>query len=113
LTKVSVLLLFLDVFVITRIRKATYAVMAALVFYGVWLTASNIAICIPIHLYWDPDSHPNNRCIYPSTKFFIDITLNAVFDFVMLILPLPAIWSITLPRRQKLWLYFVAGIGLV
>jgi hypothetical protein len=113
LTKISVLLLFLDVFVITWIRKATYAVMTALIFYGIWLTTSNITICIPIHLYWDPDGRPGNKCIYPPTKIFTDMTLNTMLDFVILIMPLPSIWSITLPPRQKLWLYFLAGIGLV
>ena len=91
MTKISVLLLFLDVSVITWIRKATYAVMSALVFYGVWFTASNIALCVPIHLYWDPDGPSDNRGIYPPTKFLTDITLNTVFDFVILIMPLPAI----------------------
>jgi hypothetical protein len=114
LTKISVLLLFLNVFVVTWVRTATYVVIAAAVTYGIWIIASNIAHCVPIYWYWDSVSPSNSHCIFSSkAKFMADTAVNTAFDFVILILPLPAVWSINLPWRQKLWLYCLGVAGLM
>jgi hypothetical protein len=109
LTKVSVALLFLDVFLVTSIRKATYVVLVAVVLHGIYVTLTNIFICTPINNYWDT---PRKSCIDARIKFNIDNGLNILFNFIMLCLPVPAIWSMTLPWRQKLWLFFLFVLGL-
>ncbi|KAH6842397.1 hypothetical protein B0I37DRAFT_417577 [Chaetomium sp. MPI-CAGE-AT-0009] len=111
LTKISVALLFLDVFLVTSIRKATYVVLIAVILHGIYVTLTNIFFCTPINDYWDKPFNPTNKCIDPRTKFRIDNALNIVFNFVMLCLPVPAIWPMTLPWRQKLWLFFLFMLG--
>jgi hypothetical protein len=110
-TKISVALLFLDVFLVTSIRKATYVVLIAVILHGIYVTLTNIFFCTPINDYWDKPFNPANNCIDPRTKFRIDNALNIVFNFVMLFLPVPAIWPMTLPWRQKLWLFFLFMLG--
>ena len=39
--------------------------------------------------------------------------LNIVIDFVIIVLPLPTIWSLQLPRRQKLALSGVFMLGML
>ncbi|KAK4150892.1 hypothetical protein C8A00DRAFT_36468 [Chaetomidium leptoderma] len=110
LTKISVLLLFLNVFLITWVRKATYVVLGATVFYGVWLTMSNIFACIPIYAYWDMT--PDSTCILGPAKYFTDAGISLTLDFVMLFLPVPIIWPMTTLRRaQKAWLCFLFAMG--
>ena len=110
MTKLSVLLLFLDVFLITWVRKATYGVVVTVIIYGVYVILSNVFICAPIHAYWHIE-WPVRNCIDPPSKFFADTALNTALDFVILFLPLPMIWPMTLPRRQKLWLFLLAALG--
>lgn len=110
LTKISVCLLFLDIFLVTSIRKATYVVLVAVILHGTYVTLTNIFICTPIHDYWD--SPRNNVCINVRVKFHIDNGLNIIFNFIMLCLPVPAIWPMTLPWRQKAWLFFLFMLGL-
>ncbi|KAK4150893.1 hypothetical protein C8A00DRAFT_45787 [Chaetomidium leptoderma] len=110
LTKASVLLLFLDIIVITWIRKATYVVTALVACYGVWLTASNIFFCIPVQSFWD-SSIPEKRCIPSALKGYLDAGVNLALDVVIFCLPLPIVGSLRLPRRQKLWLSLVFALG--
>ena len=109
MTKISVCLLFLDVFLVTSIRKATYVVLIAVILHATYVTLTNIFVCTPIHDYWD--NPRNNVCINVRVKFNIDNGLNIVFNFIMLCLPLPAIWPMTLPWRQKLWLFCLFMLG--
>ncbi|EAQ84514.1 predicted protein [Chaetomium globosum CBS 148.51] len=111
LTKVSVCLLFLDVFLVTSVRKATYVVLVAVILHGTYVTLTNIFFCTPIHNYWDKPF--NNNCIDIRVKFNVDNGLNILINFVTLCLPVPAIWPMTLPWRQKLWLLvlFILGFG--
>jgi hypothetical protein len=101
--------LFLDVFLVSSIRKATYVVLVAVVLHGTYVTLTNIFICTPIHDYWERPW--DNVCINRRIKFQVDNGLNIIFNFVMLCLPLPAIWPMTLPWRQKLWLSFLFILG--
>ncbi|GAB1316376.1 hypothetical protein MFIFM68171_06586 [Madurella fahalii] len=110
LTKISILSLLVDIFVMSTMRKAAFAVIIAVTVYGLWLTFSNIFFCIPVHSFWDP-TIPNRRCINGPVKWYTDAGLNLALDLVIFFLPLPIVKSLTLPLRQKLWLYFVLALG--
>jgi hypothetical protein len=71
MTKISVLLLFLDIFVVTWVRKATYIVMGMVVLYGLWLVASTIVHCIPVYSFWDIFV-PERKCFNFSAKWTAD-----------------------------------------
>lgn len=113
LAKISVLLLFLDVFVISWVRRATYVVIVLATLCGLWTTLSNILFCIPIYKFWDfaMPLEPDRKCIATPMKYYVDASLNLALDFVMLFMPLPVIWHMTLPWGHKLWLYSVFVLG--
>jgi len=109
LTKISVLLLFLDIFVIGWPRKATYVVVVLVTLFGIWLVVSNILTCIPIESFWKQDVS-DRRCL-GSQKWHADAAVNLVLDVAIFCLPLPVVWPVSLPRHQKLWLYIVFALG--
>src|SRR5438105_1669334 len=86
-TKISILLLLLDVFNSTRLRRITKIVCAAVVVYFLWTTGSNIAFCIPVQAFWD-FTLPHDRCFSP-VKWFIEMWLHIALDFVIFLLPIP------------------------
>jgi hypothetical protein len=110
-TKVSILLLLLGIFNSTCLRRVTYAVFAAVLIHGGWIIFSNVFFCIPIHAFWDFDL-PRDRC-FALQKWFIEMWVHIALDFTIFVLPISVIRSMTLPRRQKFWLYFVFSLGFM
>jgi hypothetical protein len=110
LTKISVLLLFLDIFVASWVRRATYVLIVLATLCGLFTLLSNILYCIPVAAFWD-FTITDRRCIPVPLKYYIDASLNLALDFAILFLPVPVIWPMTLPWRQKLWLYSVFVLG--
>ena len=85
--------------------------------FNVYLFFTNIFFCIPIYAYWNfaamPDRDPDSWCFKSELKWLPDTGINIISDFVIFFLPLPVVRSMTLPLRQKLWLYFVFAIGFL
>lgn len=111
LTKLSVLLLLLDILVVFWFRKAAYAVSALAICYLVWVAVTNIVFCLPIQSFWDP-SIPGT-CLPRRPKYIADTAVNAALDVAIFCLPLPVLRTLTLPWRQKLWLCVVFALGLL
>ncbi|KXX73264.1 hypothetical protein MMYC01_209387 [Madurella mycetomatis] len=113
LAKISVLLLFLDIFIVSWVRRATYVVIVLATLCCLWTTLSNIFFCIPIRKFWDFTlaADPDRKCIATPMKYYVDGSLNLALDFVMLFMPLPVIWHMNIPFGHKLWLYSVFVLG--
>lgn len=114
LTKLSVLLLLLEVLVIFWFRKATYIVATLATCYMLWVAVTNIVPCIPIRSFWDFSIPEAERLCFPQRqKMLADTTVNAALDVAIFCLPLPVLRTLTLPWRQKLWLCFVFTLGIL
>jgi hypothetical protein len=101
----------LDIFTIGWPRKATYAVIVLVTLFGLWLVLSNILTCIPVESFWNEDLS-DRRCLAPQ-KWHADAAVNFVLDVLAFCLPLPVVWPMSLPRRQKLWLSIVFALGFL
>lgn len=112
MTKISVLLLFLDIFVITWVRKATYLVMALVVSYGLWLAISTVVFCLPVYSFWDIYV-PGRQCFNFSAKWTADAAVNFSLEILIFCLPLSVLGPLRLPRRQKLWVCFAFSLGIL
>ncbi|KAK4170607.1 hypothetical protein QBC36DRAFT_391530 [Triangularia setosa] len=110
LTKISILLLFLDVFAIATARKITKFFLILVILYAIYLLTSNILFCIPISSFWEL-SASKDRCFPQDTKYFADAAINIALDFSIFCIPIPVVRAMTLPWRQKLWLYFIFALG--
>jgi hypothetical protein len=112
MNKVSVLLLFLDIFVVSRVRKATFVVMGLVVLYGLWLVISTIVHCIPVYSFWDIFV-PDRKCFHFAAKWTADASVNFAIEVMIFCLPLPVLGSLTLPWRQKLWVCVAFSLGIL
>ena len=108
----SILLLYLEVFKTSVIRKLTWAAVVVVAIYSVWIVVSSIVACVPVHAYWD-DTVPDAWCFPRMPKWMADAAFNIVSDLVIFCLPMPVVRSMTLPRRQKVWLYCIFGLGFL
>jgi hypothetical protein len=63
----------------------------------------------PLAGFWDVTIP--HHCIDQIRFELVAAMMNIVVDFVIMVLPLPTIWSLQLPKRQKLALSGVYMLG--
>ncbi|KAJ9624475.1 hypothetical protein H2203_005210 [Taxawa tesnikishii (nom. ined.)] len=110
LTKISILLQYHRLFVGLPVCRVIYAVGAVCITYALWSILSNICICTPVAYFWD-QSIPKGRCLNKKAVWFTNASLNILTDIAILILPLPSLQRLRLPRRQKIGLMGVFALG--
>ncbi|MCJ1405072.1 hypothetical protein MMC11_008298 [Xylographa trunciseda] len=108
LTKYSILLFY------SRIFKERYFKLALWVTTGivtVWFVAIELSVlleCIPIHALWD---FGPGQCIDLKAFFLGSGVPNVILNVVILVLPLPMIWTLQIERSQKIALSSVFLLG--
>lgn len=67
-------------------------------------------MCTPISYFWNP-SLPNGHCLDKHAVWFANASLNIITDLAIFILPMPVFHDLHLPRRQRIALMAVFGLG--
>jgi hypothetical protein len=68
-----------------------------------------IFLCNPIPSYWD--LRVSGMCRNAEDHFFSTSILGIFLDWAIWILPIPVVGRLKLPRRQKMGLLAVFGLG--
>ncbi|KGO70655.1 hypothetical protein PITC_055460 [Penicillium italicum] len=95
------------------VRPTLWAVGALCV---CWLIASWLATtfqCTPVHASWE--AVPNSKC-FTQWKFFTGTAApSAVLDVVILLIPLPLLWTLQMTKAKKVMLtgLFICGYSVV
>ncbi|KAK3329282.1 hypothetical protein B0H66DRAFT_579121 [Apodospora peruviana] len=110
LTKASILLLYLCIFVKRLFRVACYALLAIVLAYMVATFASSVWQCTPIPRAWDK-SIPGT-CISISANWHANAGFSIATDVLILALPMYPIYTSMLPGGQKVALIVVFALGL-
>ncbi|MCJ1307570.1 hypothetical protein MMC25_001217 [Agyrium rufum] len=109
LAKISILLFYSRIFKTPGFQLSLWITGGFIV--ATWL-ASEVSIileCLPIHALWD--FTPGAKCINLPAFFLGSGIPNILLNFVLLILPLPQIWSLQIEKYQKLALSGVFLLG--
>ena len=114
--KLSFLLLYLRIFRTNRyMRITTWFVMGLVIIYGTWAFFTNIFLCWPIQAVWDITLiwYTGNKCLDLYTVTVAYTSLNAGTDVLILLLPLPGLQRLQMPRGQKIGLILVFSLGVL
>jgi len=111
LTKVSILLLYMNVFYHSWVRPASYVVFGAIIITHVWAYYVIFSACRPIQAFWDP-STPDAVC-NPPQYFLANQYLAIATDFIMFFLPLPVVWTLKVRWKQKVLLMSLFALGFL
>lgn len=111
IAKISILVLYLQIFHTKGMRIACYTQMGFVVVYGGGLLFSMIFNCTPIALFWDKSLE--GYCIPALPTWMASSSINIFTDICIFALPLPVIRTLVLPRKQKIGLYFVFVLGFL
>ncbi|KAL1960393.1 hypothetical protein VTO42DRAFT_7692 [Malbranchea cinnamomea] len=110
LTKVSILLFFLSLRPGGRYSKVIYGVMAICIGLCISVTFADLFQCKPLGKAWYGDTP--GKCIDQLLFFRSTAIINIVLDFVLLFLPMPLLWRVQRPLRQRIALVLIFCVGI-
>ena len=89
-------------------RIFLYIILVVIV--SVYLSATVVAVfqCIPISYTWD--KRTPGRCLDLILLYYLGAANNIVTDLMILVLPMPVVWNLQMPRSKK---YAVTGVFLM
>ncbi|OBT55762.1 hypothetical protein VE04_03377 [Pseudogymnoascus sp. 24MN13] len=109
LTKASILLLYLRIFIQRPFRIMCYVMLGIILSYMVATFFSSVFQCTPISRAWDKSIH--GSCISIPKNWYANAGFSIATDFIILVLPMPIIYKSYLPSNQKVALMFVFALG--
>lgn len=99
ITKASILLQYLRICINPFARKLCYVLLTMLVPAVCWTIFAGTFLCRPVAKLWDPQLP--GHCMNAETYWLSAAGINIALDFLVLIVPLPLLAVLRLPRRQK------------
>ncbi|KAK3693293.1 hypothetical protein B0T22DRAFT_37389 [Podospora appendiculata] len=108
LTKTSFLLQYRRIFQDTRTRRACLWLLVILSLWGVTQEFLVAFACNPVALFIPSQGAV---CIDSLAVWYLTSIMNIVTDFIIFLVPLPAIYTLQLPRKQKLLVAAVFSLG--
>ncbi|KAJ5287197.1 hypothetical protein N7478_002883 [Penicillium angulare] len=69
--------------------------------------------CSPTKAFWEVDPQYPHSCLRDGDIVFAGSVINIFTDFLVTILPMPLIWSLNLPTRQRLAVISIFALGIV
>ncbi|KAF2684220.1 hypothetical protein K458DRAFT_303568 [Lentithecium fluviatile CBS 122367] len=118
LVKFSILAFYLKLDHRKPTRYTVYFLMAFVFALSIVTFFVLLFVCVPPSLFWDPVGqalHPE-KCMKQTTQqifFNVNGIMNIVQDVMIYVLPIPIVWKLQMPRRQKIALATLLCIGLV
>ncbi|KAF2170774.1 hypothetical protein M409DRAFT_51034 [Zasmidium cellare ATCC 36951] len=108
--KLSILLQYLRIFPERKFRIGCFTLIGVIVGWTFWAFFSALFACWPIRHFWDKSIEGTclNRL---AVCRFSNAAVNIITDVCTAILPLPVLKSLNLPKRQKMVLMVVFGLG--
>ncbi len=101
-----------QVSLLTDQRIATYALMVLIFGWGLLAFTVTWALCEPIAYGWDV-TIPGGHCANRDAAYLVVGVVDAVTDFLILILPLPIIWRLQVPKVKQVSLMVIFGIAVL
>jgi hypothetical protein len=110
LAKFSLLLVYLKLSPLRWWRICIFASMFLVVGYNIALMLPLIFACKPFMKTWDV-SIIEGSCIDRTPVFMATAVMNMVTDILLLVLPIPMVLRLQMPRSQKIGLFCAFGVG--
>ncbi|KAI1135143.1 hypothetical protein F5Y05DRAFT_395763 [Hypoxylon sp. FL0543] len=109
--KLSILFFYNRIFTIREFRRWSYTLIGVVICYCIAFFAVYMTNCRPIDQLW----HPANwgSCREMSISDFATLGTNIALDIAIIILPMPVLWNLHLPLRNKISISIMFSIGFV
>lgn len=88
---------------------ACYVLLLLILGATAWGVFGVVFLCKPVQQYWN--LRVLGTCMNAETHFLSTSSIGIALDWMIWILPIPVVGRLKLPRRQKLSLLVVFGLG--
>ncbi|PWY68578.1 hypothetical protein BO94DRAFT_569878 [Aspergillus sclerotioniger CBS 115572] len=109
LTKLSLVFLYRRLFPTKVYRILLTITLVFVIISGLWMVFSTLLFCIPVSAFWNK-SLPRT-CLPADVVWCLNAGLQITTDLILVILPLPILARLKLPKRQKLALLVIFALG--
>ncbi|KAK6345756.1 hypothetical protein TWF718_007663 [Orbilia javanica] len=110
-TKASIILRYKRMFPpeVTHIRRISQVLVAG--FFALFIVTATLMVntCRPASSLWVYENP--GKCINVQVLYICNIAGNFLVDFAIYLLPIPYLWKLSLPKRQRLNLVVIFGLG--
>lgn len=107
--KFSILFQCRRIFVERSAQRIYLCLLVWMTLYGLFCLLSSILTCVPVAKYWDDSIE--GGCINRSILHYVLAGFNIANDITLLILPLPYLKALQIPKRAKYMLMGVFACG--
>ncbi|KAF7957211.1 hypothetical protein EAE96_002801 [Botrytis aclada] len=110
-TQLSILFFYIRIFGVKRWLRNTLYVAVAII-SGWWISAfiSEVTACIPLAAAWTPGL--KGTCINDEEICTAVGMMHVVFDFLILLLPIPIIWRLQMPTWSRVTVSLLLSVGV-
>jgi hypothetical protein len=113
-TKISILCLYKRIFTYSWVKRAIQVVLSAVLAIGVWQIASVCTACIPLEAFWNWYLvFTTHVYCQPPNLWWANAGLHIFTDVTIVLLPMPVLSGLRLPRRQKFAVVCVFALGFL
>lgn len=110
--KAAILLMYIRIFDASRfVKYSVWSLFFPLAAFSICSFFLSIFPCRPVRKFWTP--RLEGHCINTGILGWISAIVSIFTDLAIFILPLPQVWKMRLPLRQRLQVIAVLGTGLV
>lgn len=111
LVKSSTLLLYSHLLGVRSDVRMQIRIASGIVWgWAVGVALSTLFICTPMAFNWNP-SLPQGRCGHQDAFYIAGGIANTITDVMVIVLPMPHIWSLQMPASQKAAVSGVFALG--
>ncbi|KAF4443217.1 hypothetical protein F53441_11526 [Fusarium austroafricanum] len=107
LAKGSILIFYLKIFPIKTARILVWIAFAFIIGYSAAGVFVNIFSCSPIQGSWAPEYVATAKCINRPMYYFIQAGMSIFADIITVLIPVPWLKTLMLPKKQKI------GVGIL
>lgn len=113
LVRISILLLLRRIFDVLYVRIIIGILGGLCLAWGISIIFANIFLCIPVSDVFNPAvaMDINSHCIDLQAMLYGTLGSAVSLDIAILILPLHEVWRSHLPKRQRLEITAILGLG--
>lgn len=109
--RLSILALLANIFRKRMFLLCSYALAAIIVANSLASVLTAFLLCHPIEYQWNK-MIPGGHCGDQMKLNINSAATNAILDFLLLLLPMPVIWSLQMPSKRKVQVSCVLGLGV-
>lgn len=109
--QVSLLLLYLRIFIARPFRILTWTVVVIVIGYWVSSVFTTVFQCTPISKFWD--KNVSGFCINVKLNWYSTAAFSMISNLVIIALPLRELTRLRMPTRRKMVLSLMFGLGFL